>query len=1048
MVGASILRRCVRPRMALSLLIWAALIWAAAVPAAISLLGLSPDKTIWQFTHTSWSANEGIPGPVTAIAQTRDGYLWFGTHAGLYRFDGQKFASWEVEGSNARLPRSAISSLLAARDGSLWIGFKSNGVSRLKDAEVKNYTPADGLHSGGVLSIVEAGRGVIWAGGASGFSRFVDGRWMRVGRELGYPAPGARQLVVDRRGTLWAATDEYNFGLNKDSVRVNTILKLRAGAFQFEPTGQPVGYVAQLAEAPDGAIWMVEASDPGPTVRRVDTPSNALIEREARGAPLCVLFGRAGDMWFGLLRGGLRRVNHFTRFEQSSIERFASEDGLSSDGVRAAFKDREGNLWFGTNRGVDRFRGNKVTHLVTRDGLLSDPHMVLVSSSDGKTWIVNSPLDLVQWFDNGSLLRRKLPAYSASDSTRLVTAYSNGADTWLGGSFGLARRVDGDRFSFLSVPGIRIGTLVEAITADAAGDLWVALWHGDRSTFMRRHGATWTDFAGRPDLPANRCRVLYGDGQGRVWFGFATGEVLVEENGKFRRYTSADGLPPGKILAISSDRRGNIWVGGEGGLSQFRQSRFVTLTKENGLPGSAISAVVEDLSGCLWIAGELGIARLSAKEVEMAFTVPSYRMHTLFLDTADGLPGLPAQEENFPSATRSPDGRLWFATTDGIALIDPLHIPMNTLPPNVAIQSVTAGDRPVSIARAIHFGSSERNIQIGFAALSFSIPERVRYRYKLEGYDQDWRGPFSARTAAYTNLPPRPYHFRVVASNEDGVWNTTGATLDFEIAPLFYETKWFQAACAGIALTALWMLYQWRFRFVTARLDLRYAERLSERERIARELHDTLLQSIQGLMLRFQSVAKVIPIREPARAALEKALDRADDVMAEGRARVTLLRSFYGECPDLSEALSAVAKEYAGPLHPAFRVVVEGAPRSLHPLARDEVYSIGREAILNALRHAHSDELEAELCYSAKELRLRIQDNGCGIADEILGAGGRASHWGLRGMTERAEKMGALLSIRSKHGAGTEVELKVPGVVAYGNGWKKPNRHEYPDDFR
>jgi signal transduction histidine kinase len=778
-------------------------------------------------------------------------------------------------------------------------------------------------------------------------------------------------------------------------------------------------------------------------VRPVDTPSSPLIEREARGAPLCALFDGTSDLWFGLLRGGLRRVHNFTKLQQSNFERFANEDGLSSDGVRVAFKDREDNLWFGTNRGVDRFRKNKITHLVTRDGLLADPHMVLVSSRDGKTWIENSPLDLLQWFDKGRLFRQKLPAYSASDSTRLVTAYSNGADVWLGGSFGLARRA-GDKFSFVPVPGIGTGTIVEAITADAAGNLWIALWSGDRSTFKQLHlsDMKWTDLAGRAELPSNRCRILYGDARGRVWFGYATGEVWVHEDGRFRRYTTVDGLPPGKVLSINSDSHGHIWVGGEGGLSQFRDGHFKTLTKENGLPGSAISAVLEDLSADLWIAGELGIARVDAKEVETALTLPSYRIHTLFLDTADGLPGFPAQEDNFPSATRSRDGRLWFAATDGIGIIDPLHVPMNQIRPKVAIQTVTAGDRPIPIKHNIHFAPSDRNIQIGFAALSFSIPERVRYRYRLEGYDSDWRGPFSARTAAYTNLPPRQYRFRVAASNDAGVWNTAGATLDFDIAPLFYETKWFLITCVAAVLTVLWLLFQWRFRFVTARLNLRYAERLSERERIARELHDTLLQSIQGLMLRFQSVAKAIPAQDPARATLEKALDRADDVMAEGRARVTLLRSFYGECPDLPEALSAVTKEHAGPVHPVFRVVVEGAPRSLHPLARDEVYRIGREAILNALRHAHSSDLEAELYYSPKELRLRIQDNGCGIADEVLGAGGRASHWGLRGMAERAEKMGALLSIRSKPGAGTEVELKVPGVVAYGNGSKKPSKHE------
>jgi signal transduction histidine kinase/ligand-binding sensor domain-containing protein len=1004
----------------------ASIAFALALPAS----ALDPNKSIGQFTHTSWSVKDGIPGPVVAIAQTPDGYLWFGTHAGLYRFDGQNFDRWEPEGPGDKLPASSITALLTARDGTLWIAFTSSAVSCLRKGALKNYTPADGLHTGGVLSIAEDLNGSIWAGGASGFSRFLDGRWSVVGADLGYHAPGARQLLVDHRGTLWVATDGLNFGLTKDSIRVNTILKLPASKKQFEATGQPVGYIAQLAEAPDGKIWMAEGSGPRPTVRPVEGRSSPNIERAVQTTPWCLLFDGQTDLWIGLLKGGIRRAPDFRRPDQVSFDRFESKDGLSSDGVHVAFKDREGNIWFGTNRGVDRFRENKATPFTTKEGLSPNPQLALTSTRDGNVWIINYARDRVQHLFGTRMISQTLPSYSSSDSTRVLSVYSDENRVWLGGSFGLAEGRNG-KFSYAHVPGISVGNSVEAITSEPSGDLWVVIWDGNnRSLVKRLRKGMWTDFRNRPDLPDSRCRILFGDMLGRVWLGFETGEVVVYDNDRFRRYSASDGLPPGKILTITGDRAGHIWVGGEGGLSQFDGRRFVTLTKENGLPGNSVSAVLEDDDGSLWIAGELGIVRVRPQELQTAFKSISYRMQGLFLDTTDGLPGLPSQEEPFPTATKSADGRLCFATTDGLAVIDPRRLPLNTVPPPMVIQTVTADNRRVTVSPQLHFLPKLRNLEIKFAALSFSIPERVLCRYKLEGYDRDWHSPVGTRLAIYTNLPPRQYRFRVAGGNDDGVWNEAGATLQFDIAPMFYQTNWFRLLCGLVTVLLLWLLYRWRLRFATARLNLQHAERLSERERIARELHDTLLQSIQGLMLRFQAVAKEMPDQAPARLRLEKALDRADEVMPEGRGRLTGLRTFYDEC-DLSQAFSNVAQEFVGESQTAFRAVVEGTVRCLHPLVRDEAYQIGREALINAFLHAHARNIEVETCYSPKELRIRIQDDGCGIDVAVLASEDKSSHWGLRGMTERGNKIRGHLNISSRVGVGTEVELRVPGAVAY-----------------
>lgn len=365
---------------------------------------------------------------------------------------------------------------------------------------------------------------------------------------------------------------------------------------------------------------------------------------------------------------------------------------------------------------------------------------------------------------------------------------------------------------------------------------------------------------------------------------------------------------------------------------------------------------------------------------------------------------------------------------------------MNTLPPPVVIQTVTVDNRRIPILPELHFPPKVKNLEIGFAALSLSVPERVLCRYKLEGYDSDWHGPVGARLATYTNLPPGQYRFRVAGANDDGIWNEGGATLQFDIAPMFYETNWFRLLCGALAAFLLWLLYRRRLRFATARLDLQYAERLSERERIARELHDTLLQSIQGLMLRFQAVAKEIPDHDATRLMLENALDRADEVMAEGRGRVSGLRTLDRESDDLSQAFSKIAQGSVGASQTAFRAVVEGTVRTLHPMVRDEAYRIGREALINAFVHAHARNIEVDICYSPKELRIRIQDDGRGIDSEVLASGGKSSHWGLRGMTERANRIRGRLNISSRAAAGTEIELRVPGTVAYDNARRKSDR--------
>ena len=645
-----------------------------ALPLAEPVRALDPTKAISQFTHTSWSAKDGIPGPVRAIAQTADGYLWLGTEAGLYRFDGLRFVPWESS-YGERLPGSSIWSLSTARDGSLWIGFGSNGISQLRNGHLKSYSPSEGVPGGGVMSIVEDASGSIWAGGQYGFSKFEDGKWRRIGAESGYPAPGAYALFVDHRGTLWVVTDGLNFGLSEDPVRRNTILTLGANEQRFTETGQAVGMVWMMTSAPDGELWIADTS--GHAVRPLKGNAGAVIP--LGDEPMCLLFDNNKGLWIGLIESGLRRKPDLAQPESSGLDHFQASDGLSGGLVYSTFKDREGNIWFGTAGGLDQFRENKVTPISAREGLDPDQQIALTSTQDGSVWIISYTRDSVRRFYQGRFVTSKLPSYSESDSARILSLSSDGSSVWVGGNFAVAHEANGE-FSYLHERDLEKGTNVEAIAHDAAGNLWIAITGWWLTTpdsapkVLRLRNGEWTDFSVSASLPTYRSRAIHGDSQGRVWLGFEDGEVALYDNETFHVYSASDGLPSGRILTITSDRAGNVWIGGEGGLSRFHQGRFVTVTKENGLLGNSVSGIIEDDDGFLWLACGLGILRVSHQELDKAIASPSYHLEGLSIRASDGMRGMPRQREPFPTATRAADGRLWFATTGGVAVVNPRHL--------------------------------------------------------------------------------------------------------------------------------------------------------------------------------------------------------------------------------------------------------------------------------------------------------------------------------------------------------------------------------------
>ncbi len=571
------------------------------------------------------------------------------------------------------------------------------------------------------------------------------------------------------------------------------------------------------------------------------------------------------------------------------------------------------------------------------------------------------------------------------------------------------------------------------MAVDPAGVLWVFVPHDN---FFFLQNGEWKRFKTPSELSKMEASTVSNDSQGLIWIGYHEGLIARFDGTVIRTYSATDGLDVGAVRALYGVGQ-HLWIGGASGLMYFDGSnRFLPVTPVDSEAFGGVSGVVETADGALWLSEFRGIIRIPAPEIQRILKDPSYRVQYRLFDSFDGLPGGIQETKAYPTAIQGTDGRLWFATTGGLVWVNPANISQNMTPAPVTIQTVVADSQKYAPTEDLRLPARTKSLQIDYAALSLSVPERNSFKYRLEGVDQDWQDVGARREAFYTNLGPGSYRFRVIASNNDGVWNQTGAALNLVIAPAFYQTWWFQLFCLALAGGTLWLFYLYRLKVATAQIQYRLGARMEERERIARELHDTLLQGFQGLMLRFQAVMKTLPENESAHQMMEKALDRADEVLSEGRERVRELRAEDMTGDDLPNYLIRWGEELAQDHATLFSLSTVGEPAPLDPTVCGESYRIGREAVSNAFQHSGASRIEVEVTYADASVRLTVRDDGSGMDQKTLDSG-RTGHWGLIGMRERAQKIGAKLSIWSHPGAGTEMELWIPASVAYLNIRKK-----------
>jgi ligand-binding sensor domain-containing protein/signal transduction histidine kinase len=992
----------------------------ACCPCAFAL---DPSLDVSQYAHTAWKVRDGFTkGNIRAIAQTPDGYLWLGTEFGLLRFDGVRAVPWQSP-PNQHLPSSDIRGLLAAGDGTLWIG-TSKGLASWKDGKLTQYAELAGQD---VFRLLEDHGGSVWAGSygvPSGRLCVIQSGSVHCYGKDGSLGIGVMGLYEDGKRNLWVGV-------------LNGLWRWKPGPSNFYPMPGTVDSIRAFLDDNDGSLLFSTSSG----IRRlVDGKTEAYqfpgTVQQLRAENL--FRDHDGSLWIGTFDQGLVHVH------QGRTDVFTQSDGLSGNFIDTLFEDREGNIWAANLDGLDRFRESAVATLSVKQGLSNTYASSVLAAGDGSVWLSTS-VGLNRW-DNG-----RVAIYGKSDGK--LNGYSPNSllqddrgRIWVSTLGGVGYL---ENARYVSVSGVPGESVVRSIAEDTTGNLWLAsAIHG----LIQVRGDSlvqqipWARLGRKGFANALAADPL----EGGLWIGFFQGGVAYFKGGQVRAsYAGSDGLGEGNVYDLKVAPDGTLWAATDGGLSRLKNGRISTLTSRSGLPCDTVYWLMEDDAHSFWLYTACGLVRIARPEMDAwAVAVDNDRnsdrtIQPTVFDSSDGVRSRSEPGGYSPLVTKSSDGRIWFLPGDGVSVIDPRHLPFNKLPPPVHVEQVTV-DRKTYWQNSFGDPSSSpprlpplvRDLEIDYTALSFVAPEKNRFRVKLEGWDRDWQDVGNRRQAFYNNLSPGNYRFRVVASNNSGVWNEAGTFLDFSIAPAYYQTTWFRFSCVMAFMAMLWGLYRLRLRQMAQQFNVRMEERLGERTRIARDLHDTLLQSFHGLLLRFQTAHDLLLTRPAeARKTLESAIDQAAQAITEGRDAVQGLRSSTVETNDLAEAVRTLGEELATDeteQNPAFcHVAVEGTPRNLHPILRDEVYRIAGEAMRNAFSHAQARRIEVEIRYDERQFRLRVRDDGKGIDPKVLSGDGRAGHFGLPGMRERAGLVGGKVTVWSERDSGTEVELTIPASKAY-----------------
>ncbi len=965
-------------------------------PAYAPVYAIDPNRAVSQYLREGWGAEKGFPGgPVYAIAQTPDGYLWMGTEKGLVRFDGWSFQLFQPASPPA-LPDGPVRGLLVDAEGNLWITLRNPSLVRYRAGTFENALTTLAQPEHGITAMTRDGNGAaLFSTLGNGTLKYQDGKFVTLAPRSELPNFLVIALAETPDGGIWLGTRD-------------------AGLFRLTG-GQISAIVQKLPDRkincllPDGQQGLWVGTDNG-VVRWNGTAFSAagVPPALARTQALTMLRDRDGNVWIGTAAQGLLRLN------ANGIAALASNRP-----VTALFEDREGNLWVGSAEGLERVRDSAfVSYEVEKSG-------ALYVDEESRAWFAPATGGL-RWLDGAGRTQR----IAAFDNDVVYSIAGGDGELWLGRQRGGLTRLrnQGEAISYTQAEGLAQNS-VYAVYRTRDGSVWAGTLSGGVSRFSNGKFTTYTSADG---LASNAVTALLESADGTIWFGTPNGLSALSQ-GRWQTYRVADGLPADAVNCLWEDAAGVLWIGTAEGLAYLKDGRIHRITDAPAYLREPLFGLAGDRHGALWLAMASQVLRVSRdKLLNGALNETDVRA----FGRADGLLSVEGVKRH-RSVVTDARGRVWFALQHGLSVVDPARLTSASAPALAHIESLTADGQSLERNTRIQISSARQRLTFSFTGLSLAQPQQVRVRYKLDGFDADWSAPQAAREAAYTNLNPGAYRFRVIASNADGLWNGAEATLAFQIEPQFWQRWWFRLLPLLAGALLMLALYRWRLRQITRQMNLRVEERLAERTRIAQELHDTLLQGFLSASMQLHVAAEQVPEDAPAKPRLNRVLQLMSQVIEEGRNAIRGLRAADGDL--LEQAFARLPQELALREPIRFRVVVAGQPRSLPPLLRDEAFRIGREALVNAFRHAQAQSIEVELEYAAQHLRILVRDDGCGI-DPLVLRSGRAEHWGLAGMRERAERIGARLTVRSREATGTEVELSIPSRIAFESEAVKPSR--------